>query len=209
LELLIADFAIFVFCSAFQALGAEMADKQEGYTISVDGPDHKFKRAIDEAMANRILNLIMTGSLPAGGGEAAGSGSSGTARAGAGAAAIPSGLNPKQFIASKKPKTQYERVACIADYLTNARNTPQFDNDAIAALNTEAAQAPIKNIGAILRDTAQKYGYLSAAGNGGNKQITVLGEAVVTALPDRDAVKAAITENRPSRKRKRAAKKKK
>jgi len=41
-----------------------MAGKQEGYTVSVDGPDHKFKRSIDEATAIRILNLVTGGVLP-------------------------------------------------------------------------------------------------------------------------------------------------
>jgi hypothetical protein len=47
-----------------------MAGRQEGYTVSVDGPDHKFKRAIDEATANKIISFVMTGAaLPEGGGR--------------------------------------------------------------------------------------------------------------------------------------------
>jgi hypothetical protein len=74
-------------------MDAKMAVKQEGYTVAVDGPNHKFKRAIDEATANKILNLIMTGSLPA----VAGSGASGGAGAtgpSAGGGAIANSLNP-------------------------------------------------------------------------------------------------------------------
>lgn len=200
----LATQAVFVLCSAIQPLGAKMAGQEE-FKVTIKGPGLSFDQPIDKAAANRIMSFLMTGSaLPDAGGQGGGTGA-----ATGGLGANRSGLNPKQFIASKKPRTQYERVACIADYLTNVRNTPQFDTDAIAALNTEAAQAPIKNIGVIVRDTAHKYGYLSAAGNGNNKQITVLGEAVASALPDRDAVKAAIAENRPSRKRKRVARKKK
>lgn len=186
-----------------------MPGKQEGYTVSVDGPNHKFKRAIDEATANKILNLIMTGSLPgvAGSNASGGSGATGTG-SGGGVVVNPLGLNPKQFIAQKKPKTQYERIACLAYYLTNVRSTAQFVTEDITALNTEAAQPPISNASQIVRDTAQKYRYLTGAGDR-NKQITVLGEAIVEALPDRDAVKAAIAEHRPSgRRKKRAAKKK-
>jgi hypothetical protein len=73
--------------------------------------------------------------------------------------------------------------------------------DDITGLNTEAAQPPILNAPQIVRDTAQKYRYLTGAGDR-NKQITVLGEAIVEALPDRDAVKAAIAEHRPSRRKK-------
>lgn len=76
------------------------------------------------------------------------------------------------------------------------------------AINKEAAQQPILNLSQILNDTTRKYGYLSAAGVG-NKQMTVLGDAIVEAMPDRDAVKTAIAEHRPGKKRKRVAKKKK
>jgi hypothetical protein len=31
------------------------------------------------------------------------------------------GLNPKQFLATKKPKTQYERIACLGYFLHTAR----------------------------------------------------------------------------------------
>jgi hypothetical protein len=37
--------------------------------------------------------------------------------------------------------------------------------------------------------------------------MTVLGDTIVDALPDREAVKAAIVANRPSKKRKKRAKK--
>jgi hypothetical protein len=50
------------------------------------------------------------------------------------------------------------------------------------------------------------YHYLAKAG-GGKKQITILGEEVVEALPDREKVKAAIAEHRPKRRKKRGSKK--
>lgn len=189
-----------------QPLGAEMAGRDE-FRVTIKGPGLTFEQPVDKSAANKIISFVMTGSALSDSGGARGdqSGGSGAVGASSGSDLNPSSSSPKQFIASKKPNTQYERVACIADYLTNVRNMPQFDNDAIIALNTEAAQPPIRNIGVIVRDTAHKYGYLSA-GNGNNKQVTVLGEAVVAALPDRDAVKVAIAENRPSRKRKRIAK---
>lgn len=179
-----------------------MTEKNE-FKVTIKGPGLTFDQSVDKSSANRIMSFVLTGSALSDGAGTRGPQGVGPSTTHGGGNF---GMTPKQFIASKKPNTQYERVACLADYLTNVRNTPQFDNDAITALNTEAAQAPIRNIGVIVRDTAHKYGYLSA-GNGNNKQITVLGEAVVAALPDRDAVKAAIAENRPSRKRRRAAKK--
>ncbi|WP_456686969.1 hypothetical protein, partial [Bradyrhizobium sp. P5_C11_2] len=117
------------------------------------------------------------------------------------------GLNPKQFIAQKKPKTQYERIACLGYFLHAARQVTEFGAEEIKAINKEAAQQPILNLPTILGDTSSKYGYLSAAG-GGNKQMTVRGDAVVEALPDREAVKAAIAEHRTSKKRKKRTTKK-
>lgn len=186
-----------------------MTGKKDGYTITVAGPGHNFERAIDEATANIILNLIMTGSVAA----VSGTRPLSAAIVGTKAGVLPvttniSGQTAKQFIAQKKPKTQYERIACIGYYLTHVRNTPQFVTDDITAMNTEAAQPPILNAPQIVTDTTAKYRYLSGAGDR-NKQITVLGEAIVEALPDREAVKAAISEHGAGRRRKRPIKKKK
>lgn len=121
----IAHVATFVFRSLHaQLLGDEMAGKQEGYTVSVDGPDHKFKRSIDEATAISILNLVTSGALPGSGTRvvpgALGS-IPGTPFGGAGSAP---GQTIKQFVTTKRPETQYERVACLAYYLTHVSNTP-------------------------------------------------------------------------------------
>lgn len=180
--------------------------EDEKYKITVTGPGHKFERTIEATTANQILNLIMTGAVSPTSGVVGRTPGSGGGASGGGASDI-STLNPKQFIAQKKPKTQYERIACLAYYLTTVRNTPQFGTEEITALNTEAAQATIKNAPVIVRDTTLKYKYLSAAADR-NKQITALGEAVVEALPDREAVAAAIAEYRTPKGRKRATKKK-
>jgi hypothetical protein len=190
-----------------------MAGKLEGYTVSVDGPDHKFKRSIDEVIAIQILNLVTTGALPTGGlggNGAAGSNSTGggglrSALAGSDAA---SGQTVKQFIASKRPETQYERVACLAYYLTHVDNTPQFKTRNITKANTAAAQPKLSNPSQVVADATKTYKYLSSAGKGA-KQITSLGEAVVDALPTREAVAAAIVDHKPTTRRKRVAKKKK
>jgi hypothetical protein len=180
-----------------------MAD-EANFKVTIKGPGLTFDQSVDMSGANRIMSFVMTGSaLPEGGG---GNG----AGAGAGGVSVVNlaGLNPKQFIAQKKPKTQYERVACLGYFLHAARQVVEFGADEIKAINKEAAQQPILNLPTIIGDTTSKYGYLSAAG-GGNKQMTVLGDAVVQALPDRDAVKAALAEHRTGKKRKKRATKKK
>jgi hypothetical protein len=172
------------------------------YTVKVSGLGLEFDRAIDEATANRIMNLIMTGSttLP-------------NANPGAGSVAMTATAGgdlgtPKQFLALKRPATDYERVACLAYYLTHARKIPKFKTKDMTALNTDAAQHTFSNASGAVADATTKYRYLSSAGSSGAKQITNLGEIVVDALPDRDKVKAALAENRPKKKKKRIAAKK-
>ena len=177
--------------------------EEANFKVTIKGPGLTFDQSVDISDANKIMSFVMTGSaLPESGGGA------GTGGAGAPAAAANlSGLNPKQFIAQKKPKTQYERIACLGYFLHTARQVAEFGAEEMKAINKEAAQQPILNLPTILGDTTSKYGYLSAAG-GGNKQMTVLGDAVVEALPDRDAVKAAVAEHRTGKKRKKRATKK-
>lgn len=110
------------------------------------------------------------------------------------------GLTAKQFMAQKKPKTDAERITCLAYYLTNYRQTPHFKTRELTDLNTkEAAGTPFSNA-AVAVSNATRDQYLSPAGSG-KKQITVRGEAVVDALPDREKVTAALAEN-PARRRK-------
>jgi hypothetical protein len=177
---------------------------EEKFKVTIKGPGLSFNQSVDKNGANQIMSFVMTGSsLP----NSDGSGSGGAGAGGASGANL-SGLNPKQFIAKRKPKTQYERIACLGYFLHTARNVAEFGTEEIAAINKEAAQQPILNLPQIMNDTTRKYGFLSAAG-GGNKQMTVLGDAVVEGLPDREAVKTALAEHRPGKKRKKRAAKKK
>jgi hypothetical protein len=153
-----------------------------GYSITLKGPGHTFERTIEEDLANRIINLVMTGGAsPSTTNNASNTGAKITTSLGE--------LNPKQFMSQKRPANNYERVACLAYYLSNHQNKPKFKTADITALNTAAAGQPLSNASVFVRDAASKYGYLSAAG-GGAKQLTVLGEQVVEALPDREKVKS-------------------
>lgn len=110
-----------------------------------------------------------------------------------------SGVTPKQFMAEKKPKTDAERITCLAYFLTHHRQTPQFKTKELTNLNKkEAAGSPFSNP-AVAVSNATRDQYLAPAG-GGKKQITVRGEAVVEALPDRAKVDAALQEH-PARRR--------
>ena len=111
---------------------------------------------------------------------------------------------PKGFIKDKGPKTDVERVACLAFYLSKYRDIPYFKTQDLTKLNTEAAQPQFSNASNSAAN-ALKMGYL-AAGPKGQKQISVFGEEFVTALPDREAAKEVSNTMRPKRRpRKRPA----
>ena len=125
----------------------------------------------------------------------------------AGGSAAPNTMTPKEFIASKKPKNGAERIACLAYYLSEVRGTPHFKAPDIVALNTEAAQSKIGNPSRDVDNAERGSGYLASAG-GGNKQLSTRGEALVVALPDRDAVAQALHDHPVRRRAKKAAAKK-
>jgi hypothetical protein len=110
-------------------------------------------------------------------------------------------MSPKEFLRQKQPRTDVERVACLAYYLTHYRDTPHFKTLDISQLNTDAAQIKFANAAKAVNN-ASSYGYLSATTKG-SKQLTAAGESFVEALPDRDAAKQAIANARPRRRRKR------
>src|SRR3982074_3704953 len=150
-----------------------MAPKSDSasYSLKLTGPGHSFARSVSEDVANCVINLVMTGVATA-------TSPSGSAIGGAGNFATGGAtgeLTPKLFMAQKKPANNYERVACLASYLTAHRDKPQFKTVDITKLNREAAGPPLSNPSLAVMHATNPYGYLSAAG-GGKKQLTVLGE---------------------------------
>lgn len=184
-----------------------MAKAATEYSIKLSGPGISFDRPVSEETANRIINLIMTGNVTiATPGSQTNSGAAQPAPNLSGHGQL-SGATIKQFIAQKRPGNVYQRVACLAYYLTHSSNIPHFKTKDISQANTDAAVAKLSNAAAFVRDATSKYGYLSAAGKGA-KQITVFGEEVVQALPDQDQVKQLHAEN-TTRGRKKSSRKKK
>jgi len=114
-------------------------------------------------------------------------------------------LPPKEFIFQKQPKTDVERVACLAYYLSHYRDTPHFKTVDISKLNTEAAQVKFSNTAATVANAARE-GLLVPAGKGA-KQISAPGDRFVEALPDRSAAKEVKASMRLRRTRKKVNKK--
>jgi hypothetical protein len=109
-------------------------------------------------------------------------------------------MSAKEFLLEKQPKTDVERIACLAFYLTHYRNTPHFKTIDLSSLNTEAAQPKFANA-AWAANNALKLGYLVPASRG-HRQLSGAGERFVRALPDRDAARAILATIRPKRSRK-------
>lgn len=107
-------------------------------------------------------------------------------------------LTAKQFMVTKMPKTDVERVACLAFYLTHYMDTPHFKTIDISKLNTDAAQPKFSNAAKAV-DNASSNGYLVQAPKGGFKQISAGGEMFVQALPDREAAKISMKNVNPKK----------
>lgn len=99
-------------------------------------------------------------------------------------------MSPKEFLNEKAPKTDVERIACLAYYLTHYRSTPHFKTLDLSLLNTEGAQPKFSNA-TYSSNNAVKLGYLVPSSKG-QRQISALGERFVQALPDRNAAKEVL-----------------
>jgi hypothetical protein len=111
--------------------------------------------------------------------------------------------NPKQFLAQRRPVNDVQRIACLGYFLTHERLPPQphFKTTDLSKLNTEAAQPKIGNAAQAVANATKISRYLAPAG-GGKKQITPLGEEVVKALPDQEAVRRALQEHSTGQRKK-------
>lgn len=112
----------------------------------------------------------------------------------------------KDFVTSKKPVGFYERIACLVYYLENVQGMSGVKTLEITQANTEAKQTKIPSSSVYVANATKVYGFLISVG-GGKKGLSARGEAVVNALPNRDAVKTALEEN-PLKKKPKKKKKK-
>jgi len=103
-------------------------------------------------------------------------------------------ISAKDFLREKLPRTDGERVACLAYYLTHYRGLQFFKTFDLSSLNTEAAQPKFSNP-AMAVSNAVRSGFIVQASKGSN-QLSSAGEVFVQALPDRDAAKANLSNMR-------------
>jgi len=116
-------------------------------------------------------------------------------------------MTPKQFMLEKQPRTDVERVACLAYYLTHYRGTSQFKTIDLSKLNTEAAQRKFSNA-ALTAKNAVKTRYFVQASKKGHRQLSADGEQIIAALPDREEVATIRKRIHPHRTTKRSYRRK-
>jgi|SRR5882724_7805619 len=114
-------------------------------------------------------------------------------------------LSVKEFITLKKPENFYERIACLAYYLEKYKGIENFKTADITKINQEARLDRLPNPALYVSDATISYGYLSSIG-GGKKALSIRGEVLVNALPDRDKVINALLEHPFKRKIKKSIK---
>lgn len=111
-------------------------------------------------------------------------------------------ISPKDFLFEKQPRSEIDRVTCIAYYLMHYRDMPHFKTTDVSKLNTEAAQIKLSNASYTVNN-AMRRGLLATATKGA-KQLSALGEKYVEALPDQAAAKGLLSTMRSQRSRKRS-----
>lgn len=111
-------------------------------------------------------------------------------------------VSPKEFLLEKEPKTDIERAACLAYYLTHYRDTPHFKTVDISTLNIEAAQPKFANAAQTVKNSI-KAGLIVPSIKG-KRQLSAFGEQFVQKMPDREAMKEVT--NRLKRKKPRPSK---
>lgn len=115
-------------------------------------------------------------------------------------------ISAKEFLLEKEPRTDADRVACLAYYLTHYRDTPEFKTVDISRLNTEAAQRKFSNAAQAMKN-AVRDGFLTASAKKGFRQLSAMGEQYVNALPSTEDAREVRRRMIPRRGRKPTARK--
>ena len=110
-------------------------------------------------------------------------------------------MSPKEFLIEKQPRTDVERLACLAFYLTHYEDMQHFKTLDLSKLNTRAAQPKFTNSAQVAKN-AVASGYLVSATRG-HRQLSAAGEQFVRALPDQEAARSAMAAARPKRRNRR------
>jgi hypothetical protein len=93
----------------------------------------------------------------------------------------------KHFLKEKRPADDVARVTTLAYYLTHGKDQATYKTADLTKARVEAALASFNMSRAV--SNAQRSGYLTTAGGRGTYQVTSIGEALVEAMPDAEAIR--------------------
>lgn len=85
------------------------------------------------------------------------------------------------------PADDVSRVTALAYYLTHGMDQATYKTGDLTKARVEAALASFNMSRAV--SNAQRAGYLTTAGGRGTYQVTSIGEALVEAMPDAEAIR--------------------
>ncbi len=105
----------------------------------------------------------------------------------------------KQFLKDKSPDNDVGRTTALAYYLTHAGGKDTVTAADLSKARTDAA-LPSFNVsrGA---GNARSAGYLTTTGKRGNLKITSIGESLVDAMPDKEAMKKVMARRRKTKRK--------
>lgn len=171
---------------------------EKKFKLKLSGPGLDLDTAITELQAKTIFNIAFAPASPNAGDVG------GVSELPITPLVLPAGAvpPPRDFIATKNPMTEQERITCLAYYLYKFRKIERFSAKELKDLNAAAAQPMFNNISYTARDAATT-GYLASVG-GGKKMLAMLGERVVDAMPNREKV-AEVLKKYGKKNRKRSA----
>ena len=109
-----------------------------------------------------------------------------------------------EFLVEKQPRTGTETLVCLAFYLVHYKSQEQFGIGHLRFLGSQVSDAvasfPLGDV-----NKARRLGYLKVSLGRESLELAPLGERLVLALPDRNAVAvvtgASVNEDRPKRPR--------
>ncbi len=110
----------------------------------------------------------------------------------------------RAFIRIKRPATDVQRVACLGYFIVQTSGNPGFSSKDVTKAHTDSGGSSL-NMTRALDNATRAAKYLSNRGPK-EKQLTTLGEDVVVALPDQQAVKSVETSAKGRGKRKKSRK---
>lgn len=104
-----------------------------------------------------------------------------------------------EFVNSKRPNDNFQRLACIAYFMEHREGVPTFTTSSMKKAYTSAMQPDIDDMGRTLSDATLRAGYFVPIDKK-TKRLSARGASVVEALPDQEVVKRVLKETaKPAR----------